>query len=144
MSADAVPGSASPAMSAENRLTMVPPAPAEAACAHFRGRLAYEAGPADVARNLADGTAGFALADCRPTGNYLKAHLPGAVSLPWPEITDATGMQVEFGVLGPLLVRRGAARLPVPPGKQRALLAANQVAVHPLRERLVQLLMTAL
>jgi hypothetical protein len=47
----------------------------------------------------------------------------------------ATDVRVEFGVLGPLLVRRGAGRLPVPPGKQRALLAAlllaaNQVVSH--------------
>ena len=31
---------------------------------------------------------------------------------------------VEFGLLGPLLVRRGDAVVPVPAGKQRAVLAA--------------------
>ena len=80
MSTGATPGSATQATSAENRVMMVAPAAAEEACAHFRGRLAFEADPADVARDLADGTAGFTLIDCRPTGNYLKAHLPGAVS----------------------------------------------------------------
>lgn len=39
-------------------------------------------------------------------------------------------MQVEFGVLGPLLVRRGAVPLPIPPGKQRALLAALLLAAN--------------
>jgi DNA-binding SARP family transcriptional activator len=47
----------------------------------------------------------------------------------------AADLQVEFGVLGSLLVRRGAGLLPVPPGKQRALLAAlllaaNQIVSH--------------
>lgn len=44
-------------------------------------------------------------------------------------------MQFEFGVLGPLLVRCGGVRLSIPPGKQRALLAAlllaaNQMVSH--------------
>jgi len=42
------------------------------------------------------------------------------------------GVRVEFGVLGPLLVRRGAARLPVPPGKQRTLLAVLLLAANQL------------
>lgn len=47
----------------------------------------------------------------------------------------ATELRVEFGVLGPLLVRCCAARLQIPPGKQRALLAAlllaaDQVVSH--------------
>jgi DNA-binding SARP family transcriptional activator len=46
-----------------------------------------------------------------------------------------TDLRIEFGVLGPLLVRCGAARLPIPPGKQRALLAglllaANQIVSY--------------
>jgi DNA-binding SARP family transcriptional activator len=42
----------------------------------------------------------------------------------------AMDMQMEFGVLGPLLVRRGAVPLPIPPGKQRALLAALLLAAN--------------
>ena len=42
----------------------------------------------------------------------------------------ATDARVEFGVLGPLLVRRGTAVLPIPPGKQRALLAALLLAAN--------------
>src|SRR5262249_47280207 len=46
-----------------------------------------------------DGPARFTLIDCRPTGNYLKAHLPGAVSLPWQEITDARAQALPEGLL---------------------------------------------
>ena len=48
------------------------------------------------------------------------------------------GTEMDFGVLGPLLVRSNGAALPVVPGKQRALLAtlllsANRaVPVHEL------------
>ena len=99
MRAGTTAGSATQAASAGNRVTMVPPATAEEACAHFRGRLAYEADPADVARDLAGGTAMFTLVDCRPAGNYLKAHLPGAVSLPWQDITDARVRALPEGLL---------------------------------------------
>jgi DNA-binding SARP family transcriptional activator len=50
----------------------------------------------------------------------------------------ATGM--EFGLLGPLVVRRGGVAVAVPPGKQRAVLAAlllkagRMVAVDELAE----------
>jgi hypothetical protein len=36
------------------------------------------------------------------------------------------GTVTEFCLLGPLLVRRGGVTLPVPPGKQRAVLAARR------------------
>jgi 3-mercaptopyruvate sulfurtransferase SseA len=112
MSAGATAGSATHAKSADNRVTMVPPATAEEACAHFRGRLACEADPADVARDLAEGTAGFTLVDCRPAGNYLKAHLPGAVSLPWQEITDARVQALPEGLLITYCWARRATRPP--------------------------------
>jgi rhodanese-related sulfurtransferase len=84
---------------AGSRVAMVPPAPADAARAHFQDRLAFEADPADVAADLAGGTAGFTLVDCRTAGNYAKAHLPGAVSLPWAEITPARVRQLPEGLL---------------------------------------------
>jgi len=43
-----------------------------------------------------------------------------------------TDLRIKFGVLGPLLVQCGAARLPIPPGKQRALLAALLLAANQL------------
>jgi DNA-binding SARP family transcriptional activator/tetratricopeptide (TPR) repeat protein len=38
--------------------------------------------------------------------------------------------ELEFGLLGPLVVRRNGAELPVPPGRQRALLAALLLAAN--------------
>lgn len=96
MSAGVAPG---PATQAAARVTLVPPAPAEEASAHFRGRLAFEADPADVAGDLASGRAGFTLVDCRSAGNYLKAHLPGAISVPWQEITDNRVRELPEGLL---------------------------------------------
>jgi rhodanese-related sulfurtransferase len=81
------------------RVMMVPPGPAEQAHAYFQGLLAYEADPADIAKDLAEGTAGFTLVDCRPIGNYAKAHLPGAVSLPWQEITQERARELPAGLL---------------------------------------------
>lgn len=87
------------AASAGRRVTMVPAAAAAEASAHFQGRLAYEADPADVAADLGDGTADFTLVDCRAAGNYRKAHLPGAVSLPWTEITAERALALPAGLL---------------------------------------------
>jgi rhodanese-related sulfurtransferase len=36
------------------------------------------------------GAVDFVVVDCRPTGSYDKAHNPGAISLPWPEIDPQT------------------------------------------------------
>lgn len=55
---------------------------------YFADKLAYETDPADVRRAMEDGEAEFLVVDCRPAGNYNKAHIPGAVNLPWREITQ--------------------------------------------------------
>jgi rhodanese-related sulfurtransferase len=54
---------------------------------YFSARLAYETDCADVWTAIEGGEADFVMADCRPTGNYTKLHIPGAVSLPWRDIT---------------------------------------------------------
>jgi rhodanese-related sulfurtransferase len=84
---------------AASRVAMVPPAGAEDAHRHFRSKLACEADPADVAKDLSDGRAEFTLVDCRPVGNYVKAHLPGAISLPWIEITEDRVRALPDGLL---------------------------------------------
>jgi rhodanese-related sulfurtransferase len=56
---------------------------------HFEHRLACETDCADVWKAIDAGTVDFVLVDCRPAGNYAKAHLPGAISLPWSEIDEA-------------------------------------------------------
>jgi rhodanese-related sulfurtransferase len=82
-----------------NQVTATPAASPEEANAHFRGRLAFEADPADIAKAIADGTVNFTIVDCRPTGNSNKTHLPGAVSLPWADITEETAAGLPDGLL---------------------------------------------
>ncbi|MHB8618253.1 MAG: rhodanese-like domain-containing protein [Chloroflexota bacterium] len=82
-----------------SQVTATPPAPAADAACHFRSKLAFEADPADVAKAIAANVQDFTLVDCRPTGNYNKAHLPGAVSLPWGEITTDTVAGLPEGLL---------------------------------------------
>lgn len=81
------------------RVTMVPAPAAEEAHRYFTAKLAHEADPADVATDIADGGTDFTLVDCRPTGNYTKAHLPGAISLPWQEITEERVHALPAGLL---------------------------------------------
>ena len=82
-----------------SQVTATPPAAADQAHAFFRLKLTCEADPADVARAIAAGSADFVLVDCRPAGNYNKAHLPSAVSLPWEEITAETIAGIPAGLL---------------------------------------------
>jgi rhodanese-related sulfurtransferase/ketosteroid isomerase-like protein len=69
-------------------VTAIPHAGADSAACHFRDKLAYETDCADVWKAVEEGAVDFLIADCRPTPNYNKAHLPGAVSLPWQEINQ--------------------------------------------------------
>jgi len=66
----------------------IPPAEAGEAARHFRGKLACETDCADVWKSIEGGSAGFLIIDCRPAPSYNKAHIPGAISLPWQEITE--------------------------------------------------------
>jgi rhodanese-related sulfurtransferase len=61
---------------------------AEEAARHFTEKLAHETDCTDVWQSIEDGSIDFLIIDCRTSGNYNKAHLPGAVSLPWREITE--------------------------------------------------------
>jgi rhodanese-related sulfurtransferase len=82
-----------------SKVTAIPPAAAAEAQAYFRAKLACEADPADVAQAIAAGSADFVLVDCRAAGNYTKAHLPRAVSLPWSQITAETVAGLPPGLL---------------------------------------------
>ncbi|HKA68187.1 MAG TPA: nuclear transport factor 2 family protein [Actinomycetes bacterium] len=68
-------------------VTAIPHADPAQAERHFADKLAHETDPADVWQAIESGTTDFVLVDCRPAGNYTKAHLPGAISLPLSEIT---------------------------------------------------------
>jgi rhodanese-related sulfurtransferase len=68
-------------------VTAVPPAPAQAARAHFAARLALETDCSDVQAALAAGTPDFVLLDVRGPGAFGRGHVPGALDLPRREMT---------------------------------------------------------
>jgi rhodanese-related sulfurtransferase len=77
----------------------IPPATAKQARRHFEERLAYETDPADVWKAIESATADFVLVDCRPKGSYEKAHIPGAISLPWREIDEERAHDLPEGLI---------------------------------------------
>jgi rhodanese-related sulfurtransferase len=69
-------------------VSQVPAAPAGIARAHFAQRLSLETDCADVHASMACGVAaGFVLLDVRGPHAYAQSHLPGAISLPYREMT---------------------------------------------------------
>lgn len=68
----------------------VPPASAEDAARHFAARLAYETDPSDVHADLGKGMANFIVVDCRSPESFAKAHVPGAINLPYRKMTAET------------------------------------------------------
>ncbi|WP_243652991.1 rhodanese-like domain-containing protein [Tumebacillus sp. BK434] len=54
---------------------------------HFANKLAFETDPADVRIELESGECDFVLLDARSREAYAGGHLPGAVSLPYREIS---------------------------------------------------------
>lgn len=73
-----------------SRVLDVPPAPASAAAAHFRERLAFATDPADVHADLAAGAAAFVLVDARSPEAFARGHVPGAVSFPYRTMSRET------------------------------------------------------
>jgi rhodanese-related sulfurtransferase len=71
-----------------SQVTAVPQAAAEDAASHFLDKLAHETDCADVWNAIEKDTVDFLIVDCRSTPNYNRAHLPGAISLPWQEINE--------------------------------------------------------
>jgi len=61
-------------------------APAKAA-EHFANRLSFETDCADVHESLRSGMIDFVLLDARGPKAYARSHVPGALNLPWREIT---------------------------------------------------------
>ena len=60
---------------------------------HFAARLRFETDPADVAAERPT------LVDVRSREAYAEAHIPGAISLPWREITAETAAALPPGPL---------------------------------------------
>jgi rhodanese-related sulfurtransferase len=53
----------------------------------FAAKLAFETDAADVAHDARRGSLPYTLIDTRSRDAYEKAHLPGAISLPYSEMT---------------------------------------------------------
>lgn len=63
-------------------ITEVPPAPPEAAAAHFAAKLGVETDCWDVHDSLSRGVADFVLLDVRSPALFAAGHVPGARNLP--------------------------------------------------------------
>lgn len=72
-----------------SNVTAVPAASSSAAEAHFSARLGFETDCWDVHDAMARGMADFVVLDVRGRQAYAAGHVPGAVSLPHPEIDEA-------------------------------------------------------
>ncbi len=64
-----------------------PAADPDEAARHFAARLAYETDPSDVHADLGKGIRDFVVVDCRSPESYAKAHVPGALNLPYRKMT---------------------------------------------------------
>ena len=69
-------------------VTETPPAPPEAAVAHFAGLLSFETDCWDVHESMTSGTPDFVLLDVRSDAAYRLGHAAGAVSMPRASITE--------------------------------------------------------
>ena len=86
---------ASPAPSIVAR-SVADPAVAEA---HFAARLAVETDPDDVATAIAAGQRDFHVIDARGAASHAAAHVPGAISLPYRDISAETAAALPDGLL---------------------------------------------
>ena len=59
----------------------------ERAAEHFAGRLSFETDCADVHASLLDPPVDFVLLDVRGPNAYARSHVPGALNLPWRDMT---------------------------------------------------------
>ena len=100
----------------------------DAAIAHFRGRLGFEADVSDVAAALAGSEPGFVLVDTRNDASWSQGHVPGAVHLPWRRIAAEAAALIPAGT--PVVVYCWG------PGCNGATRAALEFALlgHPVKE----------
>ena len=71
-------------------LLATPAAPPAIAVEHFAAKLALETDPSDVHADMSAQLGGFVVVDARSREAYREAHVPGAVSLPYREMDEAT------------------------------------------------------
>jgi rhodanese-related sulfurtransferase len=65
----------------------VPAAEPLEAQSHFINKLSVETDPSDVHADLGKGVSLFVVVDCRRPEQYAAGHIPGALSLPYRDIT---------------------------------------------------------
>ncbi|MHB1261174.1 MAG: rhodanese-like domain-containing protein [Thermoplasmatota archaeon] len=82
----------------ESRVLQVPAAEPREAESYFLQRLSVETDPSDVHFDLARGTNGFVLVDCRPTADYAAGHVPGAVNLPYASLSHESTAKLSTDV----------------------------------------------
>ncbi|SIO23382.1 rhodanese-like domain-containing protein [Agromyces cerinus] len=106
----------------------------DAAIAHFRGRLGFEADVSDVAAALAvtepGAEPGFVLVDTRSDASWAQGHVPGAVHLPGRRIAADAAELIPAGA--PVVVYCWG------PGCNGSTRAALEFALlgHPVKEML--------
>ena len=77
-------------MSTPRTLTFPAPAPADAV-EYFAAELGFEVDPDDLARDLDAGrTDGYVIVETRAPAAFEKARIPGAVNLPYRDLTPET------------------------------------------------------
>ena len=84
---------------APSRVAETPAAPPDVALRHHLARLALETDAADVAADLAAGTAPYTVLDVRSAAAYERGHVPGALSVPAGQIDAATAAALPDGLL---------------------------------------------
>lgn len=73
------------------RVLETPAAPPHEAHPYFAHKLAVETDPSDVQHDVRAGdAAGFVVVDTRSEEAFVKAHVPGAVHLPYAAMDEAT------------------------------------------------------
>ena len=70
-------------------VTAIAPAEPDVALAHFTSLLQFETDCWDVHEAMRSGTSDFVLVDVRGAGGFAAGHVPGALSLPHAELTEA-------------------------------------------------------
>jgi rhodanese-related sulfurtransferase len=75
-------------MDLESRVIGVGYADPASAAKYFSELLSFETDCADVWKDIEEGLDSFVIVDCRAEQSYEKAHLPGAISLPWARIDE--------------------------------------------------------
>jgi rhodanese-related sulfurtransferase len=71
-------------------LLETPAADAEAARRHFAAKLSLETDPSDVYVDQQKGVPGFVVVDTRRPESFARAHVPGAINIPYRTISEAT------------------------------------------------------